>query len=214
MINTLILDRGHATLDAKGKYITPGKQAKLPDGRLVYEGKENQRYTEAIAKYAFAKGFKVEYTVLPTDPTDPSLHYRVLKANNSNNRRNSLYLSLHNNAANGKASGTEVFTNVGQSLSDGFAEAIINEYLSELPERKMRIETVDGDKDKEALFYVLKNTTMPAVLIEFGFFDNPVDYDYLSNQVIIDKFAKATVEGIYKQVVKLYGLTAWENRNI
>ncbi len=214
MINTLILDRGHATTDAQGKYSTPGKQAKLPDGRVVYEGKENQKYTEAIAKHALAKGFKVEYTVLPTDPTDPSLHYRVLKANNSNNRRNSLYVSIHNNAANGKASGTEVFTNIGQTMSDGFAESIINEYLLELPTRKMRLETVDGDKDKESAFYVLKQTTMPAVLIEFGFFDNPIDYDYISNSNNIDKFAKATVEGIYKQVIKLYGLTAWENRNI
>lgn len=213
MIDTLILDRGHATLDKKGKYITPGKQALLPNGKRVYEGLENQRYVEALAVYAKEAGFKVEYTVKPDDPSDPPLFNRVLTANNSKSRKTSLFLSIHNNAGGGKGEGTELFTNIGQSLSDKFADGIYKSILSAFPDRKIRADLKDGDFDKEELFYVLRKTNMPAVLIEYGFFDNPKDYEWLSSQLNINGMAKATIEGIVDTLIALYGKEAWETRN-
>lgn len=196
--NTLILDRGHATLDANGKYVTPGKQFTFPDGTIVYEGRENQKYVERLAFYAEKKGFKVLYTVNPSDPTDPSLGNRVRFANNQRNAKECLFISVHNNA--GKGQGTEVFTSIGQTKSDIVAEEIIDAISLQYPLRKMRIETSDGDKDKESNFYVLAHTTMPAVLIEYGFFDNEDDYEFLSNPCNIELLAKATIEGIYNAV--------------
>lgn len=213
MITTLIIDRGHATLDKKGKYITPGKQAVLPDGRKVFEGFENQRYVEALVREAKAYKFNIEFTVNPDDPSDPPLFNRVLKANASKHRKTSLFISVHNNAGGGKGEGTEVFTNIGQSLSDAYAEGIIKSIMDLFPDRKMRMDRKDGDSDKEELFYVLRKTNMPAVLIEYGFFDNPKDYDWLSNQDNINKMAKATIEGIVDTNILLYGQEAWETRN-
>ena len=97
MVTTLVIDRGHATLSASGNYITAGKQFKFPDKLHVYEGLENQKYVEALASKAKQAGFKVEFTVRPDDPADPSLFNRVLKANASKNRNNSLFIS--NNVA-------------------------------------------------------------------------------------------------------------------
>lgn len=196
MITTLILDRGHATLNEQGHYATPGKQFIFPDKLHVYEGYENQKYVEALAKYATQFGFKVEYTVKPDNPVDISLVSRVTFANKSKEAKNSLYISVHNNAGGGK--GTEVFTSIGQTKSDKFAEEIINAITEVFPKRPMRLDTKDGDKDKEENFYVLKNTSMPAVLIEYGFFDNREDYNFISNPTNIDLLALATIKGIIK----------------
>ncbi len=195
-VTTLILDRGHATLDKNGKYITPGKQFKFPDGLHVYEGFENQRYVEALALYGKEKGFNIVYTIDPTNPADTSLGQRVLFANLHKEAKNSLYLSVHNNAGAGQ--GTEVFTGIGQTKSDIFAQGIIDEIQATFPKRLMRIDTKDGDEDKEENFYVLKHTSMPAVLMEYGFFDNRIDYEFLSNQININLMAKATIDGIIK----------------
>lgn len=215
MIDTIIIDRGHGTLNSKGIYVTKGKQAKLPDGRLVYEGVENQKYCEAIEIEAKLQGLKVEYSIPFLAFEDASLYARVLRANNNKNKNNSLFLSIHNNAANGKAEGTEVFTSKGQTLSDIFAEHILISIKNTIPDRKLRIDSLsDGDLDKEEQFYVLTKTIMPAVLIEYGFFDNPTDYDWLTNPNNIKVLAKVTVTGIIDAIKNLYGQEAWNTRNI
>lgn len=196
MITTLILDRGHATLDKNGKYSTPGKQFKFDDGLHAYEGYENQKYVERIAHFAIKAGLKVVYTVEPSDPTDVSLVERVRIANRLPNKDGCLYVSVHNNAGGGE--GTEVFTSIDQTRSDLFAEHILEAIASKFPKRKMRLDTSDGDKDKESNFYVLKYTIMPAVLLEYGFFDNRKDYEFLSNACNIELMAEATVNGILK----------------
>lgn len=210
MINTIILDRGHATLDLKGNYATKGKQHKFSKDLIVYEGYENQKYVEAMTKWALHYGFKVEYTVDPVNPEDPALGDRIRKANNSINKRSAVYISVHNNAGGGKGQGTEIFTSKGQTLSDSYAEFIMKEYKKSYPNRKFREDTSDGDTDKEENFYVLKNTIMPAVLLEIGFFDNEEDYKWLSNPCNIENIAKATIVGVIRAIQHLYGTDAWK----
>jgi len=193
-IETIILDRGHATLNKDKEYITPGKQFTFPDKLHVYEGYENQKYVEHLALYAKEKGFKVVYTIEPSNPADISLGSRVSIANASVNAKKSLYISVHNNAGGGE--GTEIFTTIGQTNSDKYAQAIIDKIQSVFPLRKVRVDIKDGDEDKEENFYVIKHTSMPAILIEYGFFDNRTDYDFLSNPINIDKLARATIDGI------------------
>lgn len=200
MITTLILDRGHATLDKDGKYVTPGKQFVFNNGLHVYEGLENQKYVECLAKKAIAAGFKVEYTVLPNDPKDPSLVDRVKKANALKDAKNALYISVHNNAGGGV--GTEVFTSVGNTGSDKFAESILFAFKSKLRERVLRLDTKDGDMDKEENFYVLRATNMPAVLLEIGFFDNATDYAWLSDPDNIDSVCDCIISAVLKENAK------------
>lgn len=197
MINTLIIDRGHATLSKNGKYITPGKQFLFPNQVHVYEGQENQKYAETLAKKAIKAGFKVEFTVEPSDPRDPSLADRVKKANNSPNKISSIFLSLHNNAGGGI--GTEIFTSIGETTSDKYAESILQSLKKKFPNRVLRTDTRDGDLDKEENFYVLKYTNMPAILFEFGFFDRWEDYVLLSSQISIDLFCDSIIDGIIKR---------------
>jgi N-acetylmuramoyl-L-alanine amidase len=44
---------------------------------------------------------------------------------------------------------------------------------------------------------------MPAILLEYGFFDNREDYEFLSNPCNIELMAKATIDGIVSAVSKL-----------
>jgi N-acetylmuramoyl-L-alanine amidase len=114
---------------------------------------------------------------------------RVQKANDVNA---DLFLSLHCNASNvQKANGIEVWTYPGQTDSDTFAEALYREIAKEFFHRKMRIDTSDGDKDKEARFYVLKHTRMPAVLLELGFVTNDSEAEWLRDFQTIHKYCQA-----------------------
>jgi len=103
---------------------------------------------------------------------------------------NCLYLSLHSNA--GKGTGVEVFTTRGQTKSDEYATIWIDCLEDEFPEFKFRKDLSDGDADKEADFYVLRNTFMPAVLGEFLFFDNYLDWQHLQSHDIMTRYALAT----------------------
>lgn len=55
---------------------------------------------------------------------------------------------------------------------------------------------------KDAAFYVIKNTTMPAVLVELGFISNPTEEKLLGSP----EFQKKAAEGIYEGIVDYKGL--------
>jgi N-acetylmuramoyl-L-alanine amidase len=85
--------------------------------------------------------------------------------------KNCIYVSIHVNASgsDGKwheGTGWEVFTSVGKTKSDELATCLYNAAKENLKGAKMRTDFSDGDADKEAHLYVLKNTNCPAVLTE------------------------------------------------
>lgn len=107
------------------------------------------------------------YEVINTHPTDPtstqdSLKQRVEKANSQDAN---LFLSIHFNSSDNKnASGVEVFYNKNNSKLEKLGNEILNNF--------------DGYNNrgyKKGNFYVLKNSTMDALLIECGFVSNTQD---------------------------------------
>lgn len=204
-IDTLIFDRGHGSLDTKGVYTTaPAKMHKFEDGVVAYEGVINSEYVKKMAFYGEAAGFNIEYTVLPTSPVDMPLEERVNKANFGLHKNNSLFISVHNNASlNHNAEGSEIWTSVGQTYSDIIAEHILDNWKSVFGNR-VRKDMTDGDKDKEAKFYVLHNTVMPAVLLEIGFFDNRKDFEFITSYRTIDIISRLTIQGVVDALRKKF----------
>ena len=101
MTKTIILDPGHGGVTPEGKYTTaPAKMAKV-DGRWIYEGEMNRIVAEILGGMLRHAGYKVIYTVKPTDSRDISLGHRVRIANSV---PGSLMVSIHFNAFNGKSS--------------------------------------------------------------------------------------------------------------
>ena len=98
-----------------------------------------------------------------------------------------IFISLHCNAFNEKANGTECLVFAKGSYAEDLANAIQNQIISSL-------NTVDrGIKERPDLA-VLKGTKMPAVLVEMAFIDNADDCSKLISKQ--DDFARAIARGV------------------
>ena len=68
----------------------------------------------------------------------------------------------------------------------------------EFPDHKFRKDTRDGDNDKEAGFYVLRNTRMPALLSENFFMTNRKECKLLLTEDFRDRIANCHFKMIKK----------------
>lgn len=110
--------------------------------------------------------------------------------------RADIFISIHCNSGASTANGMEAFTTPGQGSADPIAEEIIRAWEKEFPGMKVRKDLTDGDSDKEAKFYVIRNTTMPAVLVELAFISNPAEEKLLRDPTWQDRAARAIAQGI------------------
>jgi N-acetylmuramoyl-L-alanine amidase len=72
-------------------------------------------------------------------------------------------------------------------------------YAGEL-NKLLRKDTTDGDKDKEADFYIIKGANCPAVLTENLFQDNRKDVELLESQYGLQVLTELHAIGIEKYV--------------
>jgi N-acetylmuramoyl-L-alanine amidase len=109
-----------------------------------------------------------------------------------------LFVSFHFNAAvNPEAHGYEVFTTRGTTGSDRVATILYRHIADEFGDFfRARADWSDGDPDREANFYVLRNTRMRAVLVEFGFLTNRGDLTRILNPTTEMRFTDAVAKGI------------------
>lgn len=115
---------------------------------------------------------------------DDSLYSIVDTANNSDA---DLFVSIHCNAFNGNAHGTETCVYPGSVRSQQLGNCIQRQIVDSL-------DTTDrGLKDRGEL-YVLKHTDIPAVLVELAFIDNDEDAELLMTRQ--DDFARAIARGV------------------
>ena len=199
----VFLDAGHGGLDKNGKYTTaPSKmyehsRGTFHDGRFFYEGVFNRTLTNRVA--AKLTNLGICNIIVSHEYVDISLEYRVDLANwYYRNFRKGIYISNHANATgSGAARGFEVYTSPGTTASDQIAEFHWNNVKDLLGSRiSMRSDTSDGDHDKEARFFVLTRTVMPAMLVEHLFFDNYDDASLLLDDEIVERFAEAQVRTV------------------
>lgn len=173
-----ILDPGHGGIDpSTGEYVTAGKRSpKFDDGFQFYEGENNRKIVSMLLNRFEDVG--IDAIDIVGSYLDIPLKERVDRANLIGREAKCVYISIHSDAyGNGRdwtsPSGISVFTSVGQTKSDEFAQHVIDELKCRFRESvKWREDNSDGDSDKEAHFYVLRKTSMPAILIEGGFHTN------------------------------------------
>lgn len=119
-----------------------------------------------------------------------------------------VFISIHANAAaNPAGKGMEIYTTKGYTDSDPLAESIADAMIAAFPNLVFRADLSDGDKDKEANFYVLTRTAMPAVLVELAFISNP-DEEYMMRT---DDFLRRAAEAIAQGIGNLYGFAVAGN---
>jgi N-acetylmuramoyl-L-alanine amidase len=108
-----------------------------------------------------------------------------------------MFVSVHcNSAENRDASGFEVYTTPGKTKSDDLAIELFRSFALAFPTRRKRMDTADGDEDKEANFAVLRLTACPAALFELDFISNEDGELILGNKTMWPKFAEALAQGV------------------
>jgi len=195
----IIIDCGHGGIDSNGKYTTaPNKMHKFDEDLIAYEGVLNRQIGNKIGSLLRELGICVYYTVHPSDPQDVSLKNRVTFANGFNPKE-TFFISLHSNASpSHNARGFEIFTSVGETISDILATYVGEEIIDEFPNNRFRTDFSDGDLDKESQFYVLRKTKCPSILIENLFFDNIDDFKLLSSETFQKRLSWRISNGIIR----------------
>lgn len=165
----ILLDMGH-TLSGAGTGAVG----------VVKETDKNRQLGKRLIAMLQEKGHTVVNCTVDSSTND--LAARVAIANKHKDA--DLFISLHLNAFNGSAYGVETFIYngswAGKTANKAKAQAIQTELAKIWYNRGV----------KENNFYVLRETIMPAVLVELGFCDNKGDMDKWNNEEIAKRLFK------------------------
>ena len=204
----ILIDNGHGENTEQNGKFSPVLEDSM---NIPSEFTNNNRFREwkynrVISHQIVDKLKSMNYDarlVVPED-TDISLSERVRRINTICNKEgagNVLLISVHANAVgNGtqwmSAYGWEAYTTRGKTKSDELADYLYKRADSYLKGRKIREDWTDGDRDKEADFYIIKKAKCPAVLTENFFYDNKDDIKYMVSEEGIHGVVRLHVEGI------------------
>lgn len=173
----IMIDAGHGP-ETKGK--------RSPDGRLR-EFHFNSEVADEVKKHLMACGHTVMFSHLPNQ--DVPLHERTALANRL---KVDLFVSIHANAFGNEfnaANGIETFTYLRSLANSKRLSSYIHQALILSTGRKNRGE-------KQADFALLRDTRMPAVLIECGFMTNLEELALLKSVDYRKRCARAIAFGI------------------
>lgn len=205
------LDDGHGintagkrTVELKEDIMFNGKTRKK--GTVIHENEFNEVIMRKAEKHL--KRCKIDYVELAPTDSDTPLSTR---ANTANRKGCDVVVSIHANALAGtkwqtKAYGLVVIKTKGcQSKTDKLAKIMYN-----------HLKKVDFPSDGETKYGVrvdteisgftlaiLRQTNMPAVLVELGFMDNWNDVKVMCTE----KFQDECAEGIAKAICEYFGVT-------
>ena len=202
MANYIILDSGHAK-------VTAGKRS--PDSSLM-EWEFNNDMQYRLKKRLEQLGFEV-YLVNPTPEkgSEVSLASRCSLANNYwaklGKPGNCLFISLHANASGSgswsTARGVEVFTSTNASSK---SQAAAKKVCAAIYKDVYAIDKGFKNRGhKLNNFYVVKNTNMASILIEYEFYSNKDGVALLKNKR--DLLCEATLKGICEHFGVTYSKT-------
>lgn len=194
----ILIDSGHGGM-INGIYTTaPAKMFLHNDGTTAYEGVLNRTIKKNVFSLLDTAGIGY-IDVCPTN-IDVPLVTRCKVINNyadAYGKDNCLLISLHSNAGGGN--GFEIYTTPGQSNSDPYATSFTDIFAKHFPTIKIRKDMIDGDPDKESLFYILTHSLCPAILPEWLFFDNYTDWSYMRIPINQMAYAQMIVD-FFKQI--------------
>lgn len=108
-----------------------------------------------------------------------------------------LFISIHNNAFNASSYGTETYYYADNP------QAVASQKLAQAVQSRLVMNLGLYDRGvKEANFMVIRDTSMPAILVELAFISNPNEEKLLSS---LD-FQRKAIQGIYEGILQYEGL--------
>lgn len=115
------------------------------------------------------------------------------RAQFANQIRADYFISLHHNAAGGEGFESYVYLGTQNGPTGAYQRIIHDEIMAYLTPLGVR-----NRGKKTANFAVLRETSMPAILLENLFVDQEHDANLLKNPAIVDEYTKSIAKGIAK----------------
>lgn len=147
---------------------------------------------QRVKRYLEAAGCDVQ--ILQSDNLYHDSDYDLpCVCDEANNWPADVFISLHCNAANTQARGTEIEIYAAGSNAAALAQCVQNQIVKSLG-------TADRGVKEMPQLIVLRHTDMPAILVETAFIDNDADAALLKDKA--DEFARAISRGVtdYEQI--------------
>ncbi len=168
----IVIDPGHGGADcgAVGPGGTREKDVNLAVAKLLF------RYLDPVADVRLTRSD--DRHLGESESADLAERVRIAEA-----WRASYFISLHCNAAPGGGRGVETYAykpgGEGERLARAIQKGLVE--ATGFPDRGVKF----------ADYYVLRKTSMPAVLVEMGFISNPEEERLLGNPAFQDRLAWA-----------------------
>ena len=157
---------------------------------VIIEKDINLSVANMLKKIVFSGDYLYETWSTRREDVSVSLKERCNKANHY---KANAFLSIHCNArpaVGKKGLEIEVFHAVGSEKGKEFATLALNYLMTE----SRRLINVIRARVLAKDFYVLKHTSMPAILVELGFLPDPEEALFLNNKMNQKVMAKALAE--------------------
>jgi N-acetylmuramoyl-L-alanine amidase len=208
----ILIDNGHGqNTEQNGKFSPLLDESMNIGSEFTNKGRFREwKYNRVIANQVvdILNEMKYDARLVTPEDKDASLSERIRRVNticNKEGAANVLLISIHANAVGDgshwmDANGWEAYTTRGKTKSDILAEYLYGRADKNLIGRKIREDWTDGDRDKEADFYIIKKASCPAVLTENFFYDNKDDLKYMTSEKGIHGVVRLHVEGIIDYV--------------
>src|SRR5690625_1368351 len=178
MTKVVAIDAGHGIN-------TPGKRTPDDEREWSFNSIVAQSIIDNLKKYRGVKTVRLDD---PTGKRDVPLRERTNKANNANA---DILVSCHHNANTGKWgnwTGTETYHYPGSTKGKQLAQAIHPSVVKAYGLRDRGI--------KSANFHMLRESRMPAILIEGGFMDSTIDIKKLRDNKVLNRAGKNIADDI------------------
>lgn len=191
----------------EGKKLLYAKPGKLLDGKLIVIDPGHGGYDLGARMFSVDEKSLALSTALLTKKYLQEKGYRVVltrsrdifislekRAAIANDTKGLLFVSIHFNAAsNPSAKGVEVFYHLSQ---DKLRASHSKKLAAKVLEKIVQKTTAENRGVKEGKFFVIRETKMPAILVEAGFMTNPDELHLLKDIHYREKIAKGIVEGV------------------
>lgn len=159
-----------------------------PDPGAV-NAKSGLRECDVALKVAETLAYYLKLVNIETKIIQSDALGNVVQASNSWDA--DLFVSIHCNAFNQKARGTETWYYYNSEMGKEFAGCVQKQIIGSL---KLTDRGIKGAQPGVNGLFVLTNTTAVAILVELAFIDNDEDAVFLKDNV--DDFARAIARGI------------------
>ncbi|HFU4512139.1 TPA: GBS Bsp-like repeat-containing protein [Streptococcus suis] len=188
-------------------YIDPGHGG--VDSGASYGGVYEKNLALSVANKLKANLIQLGYQVLMTRTADYNVDFKTERSRMANQSNADLFISIHFNATGlgtTKTSGIETYwyqydpeyqPKINKDKHNDPTRLAESEILAKQVQSSLISKTGAVNRGvRRETFAVLRETAIPAILVELGFMDNPTELQTIKQDSYHTKLAKALAEGI------------------